>query len=252
MNQLVPTTQAADLAAEEVPPQPNRRPQDWELLVTDGHVRAARIRHAQPFIAGLGALLTAAGLTAVLFSPISKAVLPFLPKPQTVYENFVTEANSKRTAAVNQILSIPPAPTLALSPDQIRADMQAGRLGSTNDIPGVQADIEKALNDNGKLPADYAFAEMAASTFWRGTWPGGIQIATVTGAKTRLFGLVAINEGSGIFGAPTHQAVRWLAAARLTNGRWKLHHLSTGYVPQGAIGIDPSTVALSLANPAEE
>jgi len=34
----------------------------WEELVTDGHVRAARLRSVEPWLIGLGALLILGGI----------------------------------------------------------------------------------------------------------------------------------------------------------------------------------------------
>ncbi|HUA87894.1 MAG TPA: hypothetical protein VL994_00570, partial [Steroidobacteraceae bacterium] len=91
----------------------------WEVLVTDGHVRATRLRRAQPWIIALGLVLIWAGLWIVHAGPEIRvaASLPGLLQER-----------------VGQAQQAAATPFSQLQPPQLSAqDLQ--RLPSAGEVP---------------------------------------------------------------------------------------------------------------------
>ena len=141
----------------------------WELLVTDGHVRAARWRNAVPFVF----------LAAVIAVILGVVVTTYLPQatPSTSVADAQNALVAERRSAVIAFLQdrgvVQTAPA------------NAERALTRETAPSSVATLLQALNTNGRLPE--SVVAQNAEEFWQGAWqPGAIH--AVQEGRTVLVG----------------------------------------------------------------
>lgn len=205
----------------------------WELLVTDGHVRAARLRRLQPWIIALGVILLWLGVVIMRLGPDLQQGSSAAMKLQERLMHLQQHAEST-------FQKIPP---LSLSADALTS------LPSAREVAEVVASITKSLNASGDLPeAEIKFKEADEATFWNGDW-GTEQLQYLRDGDNIL---VAGNVSTG---APNYpQGARWLGLFHRGENvkgdkQWVYASLVSGnvFAPREYPYFSPGQVALSLS-----
>ena len=206
------------------------RPMLWELLVTDGHVRAARLRYLAPFGILAGVLLFALGWF----------VLSTGPSSQQFYSNsdFIMRqrADEARQPVLNTFAQVP---ALSVSSDEVP------HLVPESALP----DVYKAVRDGmaaGKPPVDLSIVKAkSAGEFWSWAWPHDRLISLDQG-DLRAFGAVVFSKGQP--GQSYPGPVRWLAIFRRFPSGWDdVAIQANGFTaPAGEKTAAPADLVLSL------
>jgi len=176
----------------------------WQLLVTDGHVQAARIRAVQPWLTsiGIGLILIGALLQFVIPAPVLRS------RDQLVQQEYDALYAPVRTLVLGL-------------PSERVATRDYNKLVPAAEIPAVAAAIEDALNASWKLPHDrLTLVEVSPTTFWLEPWPFFSLISTGND-DLKLVG-AAVNVST-----PSEPKLRrWIGIFQQKNGRWR--HVSLG------------------------
>jgi hypothetical protein len=199
----------------------------WELLVTDGHVRAARLLRLQLWLVALALVLLWLGIMVVHLAP---AIQPKTSVAARVQER-LTELQARAAAAFTALTRVQPQPD--------RVD----RLPPVDEIPQVVQALLGSLSADDKLPADnVTFTKVDRDAFWSGKWPTE-QVSYLKSGGTYLFAAYAHVGPSG-----STQAVRWMGAARNFGGKWQYASLGGPglYTPPGVPSTAPQAIGLSL------
>lgn len=154
--------------------------QQWELLVTQGHVRAARWRNAVPYV-------LSAGMAAVIFGV---AVNSFVP--EAVSSSRVMDAKNAFAAERRSAIA-----TFLQDKGQITTPPDNAEGAFTREAANARvAALVQSLNATGRLPENVITQRPEA--FWEGDWtPGAIH--AVRTDRTILIGYVldeALREGA--------------------------------------------------------
>lgn len=201
----------------------------WELLVTEGHVRAARWRNAVPFV------LSAAVIAVIL----GVAVTTFLPQasPSTSVADAQNALVAERRSAVLAFLqdkgSVQTAPA------------NAERALTRETVSSRVATLIEALNATGRLPD--SVVTQNAEEFWQGTWqPGAIHV--VQEGRTVLIGYFVDNAVRYPGSRP--QPILRRAYGVLRRGaeeQWAFYCLQiAGAQPCDQQVLDPSTIPATM------
>lgn len=199
----------------------------WESLVTDGHVRAARIRRLQPWMFVLGLLLIWIG---VLVAGLAPAVRP---------SNSVVAIVQQRVGALQQRANA----AFATLPRPALDAAALEKLPPVKEISEVIAATQQSLDKSGDLADDQIqFKEIEADAFWRGAW-GSEQVSYLKSGSFYLVAALA-TSGSGNY----LQAQRWVGAFKKFSGKWEYTTISTAglYQPPQLPAVAPANIALSL------
>jgi hypothetical protein len=199
----------------------------WELLVTDGHVRAARWRNAAPgiFVGAVVAIL--AGVLLGTLAPerapstrVSEAKEALVDRQRTVVSSFIERAG--------EIDAVP-----------ARAGMAATPEAAATQIAAVVA----SLNANGRLPA--AQEAERPEVFWRGAWEPG-RLHTMRRDRTVILGqYVAVIPGT--VRQPPVLARQYVVIRRGTDGAWRSYCLAVAdYAPCDGERLDPASIPATL------
>ncbi len=205
-------------------------PMLWELLVTEGHVRAARLRYLAPFGILAGIFLLAAGWY----------VLSTAPSSQGFYSgsDFILRqrADQVRQPVLNAFAQVP---TLYIAADQVKQLTPEGAL----------PDVLKAVSDGmarGSLSADLSVKEAkSAAEFWSWDWPHDKLISLDRG-DLRAFGAVVFSHGQA--GQSIPGPIRWLAIFRKFPAGWdNVAVQANGFTtPPGEKTAAPADIPVSL------
>ncbi len=175
-------------------------PLAWESLVTDGHVRAARLRWLQPWLYGLGLLALLAGMW--MFGQI-KPHAAVNNRDDRLYAQ-VAAAQRKALIAFNGLAQ----PTIreedlpkVLTGERIKAGIEAIR---------VELNRSDALPGKDQLPIQLE----SPSEFWRKPWPIDRFVATGKG-DVKIVGVIGRSDDSAERG-------RWMGVYRKRGGTWSL------------------------------
>lgn len=142
---------------------------DWQQLVTEGHVRAARWRNAFPW-------LFAGALAAVILGVILMLSLPVRQPSARMAEAKAAYAAEQRTAVARFLRDRATVAELPANVESVPApEAFAARM----------AEVLAALDQDGKLPAQVTRQD--AATFWRGDWQAD-RLHAVTDGDTILVG----------------------------------------------------------------
>ncbi len=123
----------------------------WEELVTDGHVNAAKMRAARPFILGFGLLIFLFG--GALFGEYGL----FDPASVSLAKN-EQQINTRREA-IDQVFTSIKLPKLD--------DTAKAKLAPAYELPVIAKEILSALNDTGKLPEILPIVNVSKAEFWQ-------------------------------------------------------------------------------------
>jgi hypothetical protein len=162
----------------------------WEMLVTDGHVRAARLRRLQPWIIALGIVLIWLGIWIVRLGP---DLVPGVSAQQKIQERLMKLGQQVE-------FTVQKLPAAQVAPEA------AKQLPSAKEVAEVIAAVTKSLNDSGDLPDDdIKFTEAKnEDAFWKGDWPLENVVYLRDGPNLLVGGLVSV-------GSPSYpQPARWL------------------------------------------
>ncbi len=201
----------------------------WELLVTEGHVRAARWRNAVPFV-------IAAAVIAVILGVTITAYLP-------------TAATSTRVADAQNALVAQQRATIAVFlQDKGRIDgtpANAERALTRDDAPISVATLAEALNTTGRLPE--SVVTQNAEEFWQGAWqPGAIH--AVQEGRTVLVGYYV--DAAMRYPGYRPQPMLQRAFGVLRRGaerQWVFYCLQiAGAQPCDQQGVDPAAVPATM------
>jgi hypothetical protein len=205
----------------------------WELLVTDGHVRAARWRAAAGPIAAIAVALIAVGFFVMQLLPHGTGGSQTGASKQAF-------ANAQRSAAASFVsgkgappFKMPDGAEQALAPKDVR--------------PGLK-EILDTLGKDGTLPSTVTV--VAPDVFWRGDWkPGDIQ--AVQGKHAILVGFYVNQMGDYVdpqrplTGGYPPRLVRMFMIYHRTGGArdWKSYCLA---VPQAVCASGESVAPASI------
>ena len=199
----------------------------WELLVTEGHVRAARLRRIQPWIIATGLLSVWGGIWVARLAP---AIQPQTSVAMRIQQR-LTQIQAREAFAFTLISKAP------LRPEQ------PDRLAPVSQIPEVVQALLGSLNDSGSLPEkSVKLGRLDPDAFWAGNWPTE-QVSYLESGGTYLLGAYAhVGPSTSV------QPVRWLGALKRIDGKWQYASLGgTGtYVPPGLPSTSPQSISLSL------
>lgn len=205
-----------------------KSPLGWEQLVTDGHVRAARVRRIQPVLVTLAIALMVVGWT------LMGAANRFQSGGSSARQEALSTVVQQRQWRAIDAFAGMPAPRVGKS--QIKTLPLAATLTTT------QSRIITELNRAGEVPEDLHLREVEPSEFWRVPWKPGELITTHSGSVRIVGGL--INRGSAEYG----DVARWLGVFSRQSGEWKgLSIIAPGFfavegLPTASIASIPVTL----------
>jgi hypothetical protein len=175
-------------------------PGRWRELITEGHVRAARLRRLQPsFVTiGLGAMLIGFFLAAN-FQPKES-----LDRGEPTADTIVAAAKRPAIQAMANL------PALTIQGDDIKP------LVASSEASQLAATILAGLASTGSLPHDPPpMKPMTPADFWSGDWP--IDALPVTETRNlKLVGAIFKTPVQGVY-----QPVRWIGVFEKRGGQWK-------------------------------
>ncbi len=184
----------------------------WEELVTDGHVNAAKMRASRPFILGLGLIIFLFGGWVFgeygLFDPASIS----LTKNEQQIET--------RREAIDRVFTSIKLPALD--------DSAKAKLAPAYELPVIAEAILSALNDTGKLPDTLPVVSISKSEFWQFSSDAGkIQLLDV--GKFKLISARVTDEQKQRrfnLRVPADERL-WIGAFRKDkDGKWQAYSLS--------------------------
>jgi len=201
----------------------------WELLVTEGHVRAARWRNAVPFV------LSAAIITVFLGVAVT-ALLPQAP-PSTRVADAQNALAAQHRAAIVAFLQdkgmVQSAPA------------NAERALTRETAPASVVTLIEALNTTGRLPD--TVVTQNAEEFWSGAWQTGA-IHAVQEGRTVLVGYYV--DAAMRYPGYRPQPMLQRAFGVLRRGaerQWTFHCLQiAGAMPCDQQALDPSTIPATM------
>lgn len=154
----------------------------WEMLVTEGHVRAARWRNAVPYLYVLAVVAAVLGISIAVFLP-EPAPSNRIAEAQRDYAAVQRAAVEGFFQGQGEVAEVPPDGEEVLTWAESHARI---------------ASMLAALDETGSLPDDIHVLNVEA--FWNDDWPpGGVQ-AIVKG-RTVLVGYL-VNMSSAASPAP--------------------------------------------------
>ncbi len=201
-------------------------PMGWQQLVTDGHVRAARVRRLQPGLIAAAVLLLLAGWWLLEAADA--------PKAKNDRAGVLREEVERRQLPALIAFGGLPAPRIGES--------RLKELPLASSLPEIQRRILTELDRADQVPADLKFKEVEPSAFWRIPWKPSEMVTTGSGRARLVGGLV----NSGTAEAPIPEG--WLAAFREKDDKWQgVTILGPGFVqlPQtDAVPIEQIAITL--------
>jgi hypothetical protein len=202
--------------------------EQWEQLVTQGHVRAARWRKAAPFLFWGAVAAISLGVLLALSLPhnppstrVSEAKTAYADEQRRAVSQFVQESGDR--------LSQPPQTAIqAPTPDAAQAALTAA-LG--------------ALRRDGDLPA--TVTRQTTDAFWRGDWQAD-RIQAVEDGRTILIGYY-VDVANRSYQQPP-QVRRIIGLIRRDDqGTWQHYCLAMQVtLPCGSPVIDPTTIPATI------
>lgn len=200
----------------------------WEQLVTQGHVRAARWRTAVPF-------LFWGAVAVITLGVVLAARLPHSPPSTRVAEAKSAYADAQRRAVSRFVqergarLSQPPQRAIeAPAPDRAQA--------------AVAAALE-ALGRTGRLPD--TVTRQSADAFWQGDWQAG-RVHAVEDGRSILIGYY-LDVANPNYREPPQVRRAFGLFRRDEAGAWQEYCIAVpGAQPCRSPAIDPSTIPATM------
>lgn len=180
----------------------------WEQLVTEGHVRAARLRAAQPALISLAVLLCIIGGYGTLrINPPDAALNELSSSSETI---------QVQKQQINSFFSNLPDISLDAN-DTIN-------LAPAYEIERTIKLITDSLNGNGKLPEVLPFQKLNKKEFWGMDWPAQ-NLHYYKKGKIILVGAVLSDERQISAIRQKRPAIRWVGVFRKDKGKWSAYSL---------------------------
>lgn len=198
--------------------------EQWEQLVTQGHVRAARWRKAAPYLFWgavaaiiLGVLLALSLPRSLPSTRVSEAKAAYADAQRRAVSQFMQESGDR--------LSQPPPNAIqAPTPDTAQAAVTAALT---------------ALRQVGDLPA--TVTRQTADAFWRGDWQAD-RVQAVEDGRNILIGYYVDFANRSYQQRPQVRRIFGLIR-RDDQGTWQHYCLAVqGASPCGSPAIDPTTI----------
>ncbi len=213
-------------------PEPSGLP--WESLVTDGHVRAARLRAVQPAL-----------ITLAIFAVLLGFYLALIVREKTA-GGYVPAMQAGGDPGAPVRAAVAGLPPLQVLPAEGRTLAPFKQIGEAV-IPALLDE----LNRSGRLGTQAIHvASLSTEDFWRKPWPHDALVSTGEG-DVRLVGAVA-NQGSAYYVNGT----RWLGVFSKRHGEWRfLSAAMPGFsiaAGQPATPLENIPLTLKPVLPAEE
>lgn len=190
----------------------------WQQLVTDGHVRAARVRRIQPMLIAIAIVLMLVGW-----------FLLGLVEPSKTENNrahvLVGEVTRQQVKATYAFAGMPP-PRVGYS--KLATLPHFATLGDT------QKRILTELDRADGVPKDMGIKEVTPSAFWRVPWKPGEMVTSGSG-DVRVIGALV---NSSIVDPDVPDLGRWLGVFRKRNGSWSAISIEA----PGFVGIEGTAV----------
>ena len=228
----IPGARAPQLdVISSVRPEPTLRTEPWENLVTEGHVRAARLRLAAPYIVTLGVLVAIIGIYGFITSSWQSSYPPIRQTLQLRLNEFRIPIEDNLSAlAANH-------PTFTM--EQMKV------LPPVSELPKVVETLKSGLNKDGSYPKELAdsITEVDPTDFWQGSWAPG-KIVTVNKGDLRAFGAF-VTLGTEYYGA---SVARWIGIFKRVRDGWSAVSINQpGMVyPQFYPVVTPDQIPRSL------
>lgn len=202
----------------------------WEMLVTHGHVRAARWRNAVPFV-------MAAGVAAIT---IGVAVNAFVPE---------ATASTRVADAKNSFVGAQRAAIARFVQDKASIAALPENAEATYTVRTAQAavqDVLQSLGANRRLPK--TVVRQSADEFWQGSWrPGAIH--AVQKERTVLIGYFVDGSGRENANNPASPVLQraYGLLRRDTRGNWSIHCLQMiGAQPCDGNAVEPTYIPATM------
>jgi hypothetical protein len=177
----------------------------WQELVTDGHVRAGRLRRRRGLIVALAVCLLLLGLVLISAVPSSRGAYAVSQPANALLTSLKSAINTR----------LERARPLQLKVAEINGLVPAAELAS------VAGEIAKGLAANGKIPEELKHEMVSLARFWEFSWP----LDRLVVAQTEDYVVVG-----GIVGKPCvpadavaesrTDALRWIAIYKRSDRRW--------------------------------
>ncbi|QEH81418.1 hypothetical protein EIK56_26360 [Sphingomonas sp. C8-2] len=198
--------------------------EQWEQLVTQGHVRAARWRKAAPY-------LFWGAVAAIILGVLLALSLPRSPPSTRVSEAKTAYADAQRRAVSqfmqesgDRLSQPPPNAIQAPTPDTAQAAVTAALT---------------ALRQDGDLPA--TVTRQTADAFWRGDWQAD-RVQAVEDGRNILIGYY-VDFANRSYQQPPQVRRIFGLIRRDDQGAWQHYCLAMqGASPCGSPAIDPTTI----------
>ncbi len=197
----------------------------WEQLVTDGHVRAARLRAVQPVLLWVAIVLCVIGGFGALVvdGPVVREFERQGERGQ------LADRRRVETACFNL-------------PDIDLEQGEALKLAPAFEIERVVQLIVDGLNDDGRVPEVLPVLKVDRQGFWDFGWPVD-RLGSFRKGNVILVGAVVADERQVSATRKARSPVRWIGVFRQSGGKWNGVSLrfSGAFVPAGrGQAIDPA------------
>ncbi|WP_270373658.1 hypothetical protein [Marinicauda sp. Alg238-R41] len=206
---------------------------DWEQLVSEGHVRAARLRAAQPAV-----LFTAIALCLIG----AYLIMQVEPAPVRALDQGARLERHQKTS--NQLRAFfRTLPEIALTGEE------QAQLAPAHEIERIVPLILDSLNESGELPEILPMQELRASQFWSLDWPVDT-LLTDSKEGLILVGAVLSDEPVMRRERTLPDPVRWIGVFRRADNEWHGYSLrfSGAYMPSETASLDPANYPVTFAD----
>jgi hypothetical protein len=201
----------------------------WELFVTDGHVRASRLRFIAIPLVIIGAILV------LLAQPPGG-----LAFPSTGTADFSGVGRNFQARATTPVIARLTVPPLRLEPDVIK------QLAPTTEAPQVIKMIAESLKSTSTPPKDLPIKEISLDDFWSFNWPP-TDIVHVKKDNIHLFGAIFLPQSDARY--YRFQAIRWIGIFREDDGQWHNASLTYGdsfFMPLESLSVKANDIPVTL------
>jgi len=146
------------------PAQPRQTSFGWERLITEGHVRAARLRSARPFFIWPGVALVALGVLGFLYLSAPSHTDAFDPA-----QIVLSKAENYRRPVLQKIDAM-------RFPRRFN-DEDVSKIATSEKLARAIQNILASLDEKDAFPND-GFQTLQPSEFWDKPWPQDVPVTT--------------------------------------------------------------------------
>lgn len=206
---------------------PSAVPALWQALVSDGHVRAARLRRMQPWIVAAGIVMLWIGFWIASRAPAVRHDT----SAAAILQERIGRLHQRAQAAVTALPRLAPG-------------LPAAQLPPVAEVAEVVAQTLQSLDKSGELPAAAIdFLETNRAALWKGEWTAE-RVQYLRSADVVLVA-ATVNAGS----ATRAQPMRWMGAFKKFGDRWQYASLAGAnfFAPREYPVAAPAQIGLTLA-----